>query len=227
MLGNVVSLTGNRILFTGTNPDPYQYLGNIVHQPMISINPLNDYSKVDAILSGLNKYNWIIFTSRYSVDFFMKRIFACDKDVRIMNHVKIASIGSSTTKCLSKYALIPDLEPSIESSKGLAAKFRDESIGGQNILIPRSNMALAGLPDDLKRLDNEVSTLIVYNNEKPMDIKPLDLKLFSKVFFTSRSSVFNFSQLYERIPDEIECLAIGDVTARACQELLGKIAVCV
>lgn len=206
IIGNTIK---PRILVTGTDAEKYKHLGKVIHFPVIELRPLESYSEFDEILSKVKAYDWIIFTSRFSVYYFFNRLKKLCKDTRYISSCRIISIGNSTTEKLSEYGIAPDLQPRNESSMGIVQLIKNENIRRRKILIPRSDLALNTLPGKLKEAGNDVTTVIIYRNVLPEKVNKIDLYEVDTVVFTSPSCVRNFKKIYKNIPGHLKYIARG------------------
>src|SRR5690606_5963373 len=82
-------LFGQRIVVTRAKAQaaelsqPLRRLGaDVIEAPVIEIAPLEDYSVLDRCISQLGTYEWVIFTSINTVEHFVRRLHACDRDWR-------------------------------------------------------------------------------------------------------------------------------------------------
>lgn len=216
------SLQKPTILVTGTSIDAYRHLGNIVHQPLIEIVPVNDKLPVTRILKKLDKFNWIFFTSRYTVDLFFRTLLDQGKDSRSLGTISIASIGQVTTDALRKYSIIPDLQAGRESSVGLLKDLDIIDIRAGKVLLPRSDLGLPILPEGLAERGWDVTTLTLYQNKYPEGLQPLDLSKIDQIAFASPSCVTNFKRLYGFLPEPINVLFKGQETEQRFYELLNR-----
>jgi uroporphyrinogen III methyltransferase/synthase len=220
IVGDVVGLKSNKaevlkkpnILVTGTEARKFKKLGNITHQPLVELKPLDDFGQVKDVFSNLNKYQYIVFTSKYTVQYFFEILKSFNSDVKSLSKCKIVSIGKVTTAALRKVGIAPALQPVDESSDGIIALFRELKIENNSVLIPRSNLALPILPNGLRNQGLDVTTVVVYNNSIPSHVKPLDLSQFQYIAFASPSGVDNFLKIYQIIPMGIVVIAKGNVT---------------
>ena len=203
-----------KILFTGTTISKYAHLGYVYHQPMIEIATLRDFTDVDRVISDLHSFRWICFTSLYAVENFFNRLYFLGKDVRSLSGIQIASIGKVTSAKLKNYGIIPDLQAKEESSEGLIKVFKEKSITSTKILIPRSNLAMDYLPDQLSALNNIVTKLVVYENKMPEVRKKVEIENFDQVIFTSPSGVDNFMKAYGKLPEKPEIISRGKETQK-------------
>lgn len=203
-----------KILFTGSHIKKYADLGYVFHQAMIDIVALKNFEKVDKCIAELENYDCLTFTSMYAVDHFFERLYQLGKDARILNNIKIISIGRITSSKLKKHGIVPDLQALEESSEGLIKLLKQEGITDKNILIPRSNLAHNFLPEELVKIGNKVTTLVIYNNQQPVISKKVEVENFDQVIFTSPSGVDNFMKIYKKLPVKPEIITRGKETAK-------------
>ncbi|MFH0732596.1 MAG: uroporphyrinogen-III C-methyltransferase [Candidatus Omnitrophota bacterium] len=201
-----------KILFTGLSKDRFFTKGAYFHLPMIEIKPMDDYREFDNYLTDISDYDWIIFASRYGVEYFFKRLKIIGYDSRILGGVKIAAVGGSTRNRLSDFGIKADLVPKNESSKGLIEEFRKIGLKNKKIFLPRSDISDKGLEKELIKLGARAVLGFAYRNVMPDDLPDLDLENFGEIIFTSPSTVRNFKKRYKKIPEKVKIRHIGDVT---------------
>lgn len=211
--------TSKTTLYLGTDPASYVATSSakqfqLFHHPLIEIIPIKSYEKADLIIKSIDLFDFVIFTSKYAVQFFFERLKALKFDSRSLFNLKIVSIGKQTSLFLAKYGILSDIEASNESSGGIVEEFRKNNIKGKKILIPRSNLAEGYLPRQLKNLGNFPVPLVLYKTVKPKDIKKINLLEFERIVFTSPSTVRNYMSIYKKIPKDIEIVAKGDRTLK-------------
>jgi len=230
IIGKVVELENKfnwlkknkRILFTGLSKERFFIEGTYFHLPLIKIEPIEDYEEFDNYLKNIDEFDWIIFASRYGVEYFFKRLRIIGLDSRVLNNIKIAAIGSSTKNRLLDFGILADLVPEKESSEGLLGRFQKEDLKGKKIFLPRSNLSDKGLKKGLERFGAKTVTSFAYRNIMPEDLPDLDFNFFDEIVFTSPSTVRNFKKRYKEVPKNIKVKCIGNVTmkeARKCRLL--------
>jgi uroporphyrinogen III methyltransferase / synthase len=169
---------------------------NNIHIPIIKIEILKKYEWYSRFLDELNTANYLIFTSKFSVQAVLNTI----SDIRVLSKVKIVSIGKRTTEELNKFKLSPDFTVRDESSVGIVVLFRKENIQHSKILIPRSDKALDIMPTALRLLNNHVVPITVYKNTVIEDKPNISLKNIDFIGFYSSSGVEAFYKLYGSFP---------------------------
>lgn len=230
VIGDVVSLRNNSeqqvlkpvILVTGNQTEHYGQIGRVIHQPLIHIEKIYPDQLLDDQLNRLNQFDWLFFTSRYAVNFFFEVLEKKGKDSRILSGLRIASVGNVTSGALRLFGIIPDLQATEESSEGLLKIIQAKGITQGKVLIPRSDIGLPVLPVGLTQLGWEVSTVPVYRNTIPTDVKPLDLSEVQIIVFSSPSCVTNFKQVYGHFPEGKQYIFRGKETEKRYTELKEK-----
>lgn len=196
--------------------------------PTIDVVPPSSWDELDRALSGIETYNWIIFTSANAIRFFMERLRALNKDLRLLKGVNICVVGPKTAEALESYGLKPDLIPSEFKAEGVLAALGGKKIKGQKFLIPRAKVAREVIPDKLREAGAEVTVATAYENVRPAGDVERVRKLFrekkiSTVTFTSSSTVHNFVEIlgqkeYKNLMEGVAVACIGPVTAKTAEE---------
>lgn len=220
IIGKVVKLErefnwlnkNKRILFTGLSRERFFIQGAYFHLPLIKIEPRADYKEFDNYLKNIRQFDWIVFTSRYGVQYFFARLSKVSYDARVLKDINIAAIGNSTQNKLLDFGICADLVPENESSAGLLDAFKKIGIKEKRIFLPRSDIADKGLTRGLQDLGAEIIASVAYRNVMPKTLPDLGLGSFDEIMFTSPSGVRNFVKRYGKLPPKIKVSCIGEVT---------------
>ena len=202
-----------RILNTGLSEATPVSLGTHFGLPVISIQPLDDYNEFDRLIKEIDSFNWLIFTSKYSVQYFFWRLMKTGSDARQIHGLKVAAIGAATARRLQDFGINADLVPRNESSKGLLDAFGKIGVRGKRIFFPRSDIADKKLPKELKALGAEVIEVVAYRNAPAQNLPDLVVGSFDEALFTSPSSVRGFVERYGKPPKDVTIKCIGKVSA--------------
>lgn len=195
--------------------------------PVITIVPLENNRPLWKILDSLAEFDWLLFASVNSVKVFMQELYARGKDLRVLDGLKIGTIGSRTAEYLyENWKIKPDFVPSEFVQESLAGELPATS--GQKVLIPRASTSRDILPLVLRQKGLEVEVIPVYEIAPNRDgIKKAKHLLAEKkvdvITFTA-SSVVRF--LLENIrPDHRESLfsgvriaSIGPITSKTIRD---------
>jgi uroporphyrinogen-III synthase len=182
---------------------------NVIHFPVIRLVPL-EFS-----IEDINKYDWIIFTSSNSVNFFF------DKIKILPSKTKVAVVGSKTKETLSNYNLKVDILPKEFVAESLIEEFSKINIENKNILFPRALKGRDIIIEKLKLLGANVDLLAIYKNEINIPenieniLEMLKDSLIDYIIFTSPSTVNNFFKIIniENIK-KTKYICIGPITLK-------------
>lgn len=207
-----------KILITGTDKEDFEHSGDVIHQPLIEISRTTETDFQEKI-NHLKQFDWLFFTSRYSVKYFFESLKSAGKDSRYLHHLRIASVGRITSKALKTVGITPDLQAKEESSEGLLHAIRELKIQPGKAFIPRSDKGLPVLPEGLTAMGWEVETFAIYKNQLPENLMMLNLNDIDKIVFSSPSCVTNFLKLYGFFPEDKEYIFRGRETEKRFKEL--------
>ncbi len=221
IIGKVVSLeyaAEQNVLITGTSAADYKQEGKILHTPLIKIEKVKKTETIYNSLGNIGNYDWIVFTSRYGVRYFFEYLKELKTDIRQLSEIRIASVGKTTTSELNKHNIYPDTESETSSAEGLIAYFKRENISNKKILLPRSEIGLKQLSDELQKIGNRVTDLAVYQNKINEKPEKVNIGKFRKIVFSSPSGVDAFETIYGKLPEGIQLVAKGKTTENALRK---------
>jgi uroporphyrinogen-III synthase len=197
----------------------------VVEVPAIEIAPAPDPSALDEALSGLERYDWIVFTSANTVNAVLGRMTLLGLEPRLgARGPKVAAVGPATAAALRQ--AFPDdtvaLAPG-ESFRaaGVAEAFGRRGITGARVLLPGSTRAREELPSALRVAGAVVDPVPAYATVEPPDLGERVAKVFADGFdlvaFASPSAVEAFAQAAGERTRGTRAVAIGPTTAEAAR----------
>lgn len=199
-----------RTLYTGIScPDP-----SFVHTPMIEVRPVSNDKGLRQAASEVNICDYLLFTSRFAVKFFVPYIATESWPASL----RVVSIGATTTATLRQAGFERVEQTERDNSHGVVSWFSRQKRG--RVLIPRSNLALSIIPEGLRRLGYDVTTVTAYENRMPDNPQKVDLDSIDRIVFTSPSTVDNFIRLYGCLPADKLLCARGPVTEQHIQSII-------
>ncbi len=213
-----------KVLVTGTTAEPYRHLGELVHTPLIAIAEPEDWQPLDAALKRLASYSLVVFTSRFAVAALLGRLLARGGDARRLAGARLAAIGRGTAAALRSRGLAADLVAASEDTEGLLEALRNAgAMAGERVLLPRSALAGAALPDALHAAGAQVTAVTAYRNLPVPDPVRVDLAALDAALLTSPSTVAAFRNLYgEQVPASLALWCRGPRTRAAAQAAFGR-----
>lgn len=207
---------------------------NVILFPTIEITGPEEPENIRAELSGISRYNWIIFTSANAVSYFFEFVDTTQVDFKDIN---IACVGKKTAEILADLNLSPTLIPQKHSAWGLVEAMRKYKIRGKHILIPVSNLAAHEIESELQAMGAITKRVEVYqtktyqNPDKNLLHQKISSGSIDCVTFFSPSALNAFVQLMgEKVVDEINSnqiaiAVIGSTTAIAANAVNLKTAI--
>ena len=145
----------------------------------------------------LHSYDWVIFTSKNGVTFFLDGL-----EKKLPLTIKIAAVGVKTKLELEKRGYQVHFVPTSFVAEVFAEEFLKELSGNERILFPKGNLARDVIPVKLRGIGVSLDELIVYgtkvNVEKKQElITALKVRKVNVITFTSPSTVDSFVRLLE------------------------------
>ncbi|KFM99953.1 uroporphyrinogen-III synthase [Bacillus clarus] len=164
--------------------------------PLLRMEAMSQ-EKIQRIAGQLHMYDWVIFTSKNGVSFFLDSLRK-----RIPSTVHIAAVGVKTKMELEKRGYQVHFVPTSFVAETFAEEFVKELSGKERILFPKGNLARDVIPVRLQELGVLLDELIVYNTKINVEkkeelIAALKLGEVNIITFTSPSTVVSFIHLLE------------------------------
>jgi len=192
--------------------------------PVITVLPILNFPST-AFLEELNQFDWIIFTSKNGVKFFLDYLFRSGKDCRAFSNARIAVIGPATYKTLESFGLRADFMPGSYTSESLVNEF-PFSFKNLKFIIPGPQKPNLFLYQALVKEGAIVTQLPIYRVEAPLSASSEKEELLAFlssapiITFTSSSCVRNFfkltsSFLSKKVVMKCPIAVIGPVSAES------------
>lgn len=195
-----------------------KYGGIPVEIPLLAFRPAKKDQKLYEALEGLYTYDWIILTSKVTVESFLSLI----NREQLNPFPKIAVIGKKTEEALAAKGLKAEFSPSKYVAEVFAEEFLPNVHRGMKILIPKGNLSREHIAGSLRACGAIVDEVIIYENYMPEESKARLVAMAAEkqldiLMFTSPSTVDNFMAVIKEhhLEQQIEdCLiaCIGPVT---------------
>ncbi len=202
---------------------------NCLEYPTIQVEAEADTAPLDRALDRLKDYDWLVFTSVNGVKYFFQRLFARGDDVRALHHMRTAVIGPVTAERLRGFGLRSDIMPESYRAESVVAAFRNETMTGRRVLLPRAADARAVLPVELGKLGAEVDEVIIYRAQPVADgaerlVDDLRNGRVDLVTVTSSSTARNFRSMLpdaevDQLMAQVRVASIGPVTSETAESL--------
>ncbi len=229
-------LFGRRVLVTR----PKHQAGSMVRQleklgavpftlPTLQIREPADLAPLDAVISKLNTYHWVVFSSANGVAGLLKRLHTLEYDARRFGSCKIAAVGARTAAALREHGLVADIVPSDAFIAESLAEDLKSHVANQRILLVRANRGRDHLATELGGIA-EVESVVAYEQIDAVDTNTDTfaslrrgeiefVPLFSSNSARALLSQFDETLLGRVLRNEIKLVAISSETGRAIEQL--------
>ncbi len=212
------------------NADLAKSMANLGFDPVaidtLDFLPPEDWSQVDAALSKLSEFDWLLFTSVTGVDQFAKRMSALALSTKWRGRPKVGAVGEKTGAAVKKEGIKVAFVPTVFVTRALAEQLpRDQ---GKRVLLLRADVGDPEAASILERAGFEVHDVTIYRTIpiSPSDDAPIERELrdADAIVFASPSAVEGFIQRLGPVakgsvlPKRLLAVCIGPVTERAARE---------
>lgn len=184
----------------------------------VQTRPVALSPRSERALKNIEKYDWILFTSKNTVEYFAQRVSY--KRVE----TKVAAVGPVTADALRKFKIPVDVVPKENTVKALVASLG--KIRGKKLLFPRSNIAPIDVVRDMRRLGAQVTVVPLYTTTpSPLfknELRDLREKKYTALTFKSPSGIRGLlgqlSSDERKYARALEAVCIGETTAEAARK---------
>lgn len=226
--GNTIIVTRAREQASGLVQGLKQHGAAVLECPTIRVEPLDDYSLLDASLARLAEFNWVVFTSANGVRHFWQRLEGLGRDARALAVAKIAAIGPATAQALRERGLRADFIPDSSISENVAEGLLERGADVGQVLITGAVGGRDVLREKLLAAGTRVTTAPCYrtvpdnaNAEAAREL--LTAGKVDWITFTSSSTVTNFiaaigEDTLAQCRPTYRIACIGPITARTAQD---------
>ncbi len=199
----------------------------VLELPTIAINPL-PVANLRTIVSGIDSYSWIVFTSVNGVKVFISRMLEHGFDIRDLKGPRVCAIGPATAAEVRSLGMRVSAVPEEYRAEAVAEILLRHAGAGDRILLPRARGAREILPRLLRAKGVIVDELEIYEAvpETRLDEENRELLkegLVDIITFTSSSTVKNLvaimgEEMVKTLRGKVRVACIGPVTAQTARD---------
>jgi uroporphyrinogen-III synthase len=212
---------------------------DVIEIPFIEIRPPGSYSRLDAAVRNLDRYDWLILTSVNGVEAFAARMKRLRLNPQTLKRLKIAAIGPATRDAITTLGLRVAVVPKNYVAESVVESLR-KKVKGKSVLLARARIARDVIPRELRKAGARVVVVEAYETVLPVASKEklhAVLRNSSRrpdvIAFTSSSTVKNFLRLadaprpahrlsksgpYHTTLDGIQLASIGPITSATLRQ---------
>ncbi|MEL3974625.1 uroporphyrinogen-III synthase [Rossellomorea oryzaecorticis] len=205
------------------------------------VTPLLDFKSYDdpsenSFLSSLHNYEWIVFTSKNGVAFFLDKLKDHNIKTETLSAIKYAAVGTKTEKFCEKHGLPVSFVPDDFTGDDFVHQFISEQKPAGNVLIPKGNLARNVIANELTEAEVNCDEWIVYETVLPPEniIKLKEVISEGRVdilTFTSSSTVHHFMKVIDSFSlhgniRNLPAACIGPLTKQTAEEYGLHVKIC-
>ncbi|MEM9585771.1 MAG: uroporphyrinogen-III C-methyltransferase [Planctomycetota bacterium] len=197
---------------------------NVLRQPLIQIQPLDDFSSLDATIANLSDWDLVVFCSHNGVQHFLDRMLALETDLRRLGTTLLAAVGAKTADSLRQRGLIADIMPDDFHAAGLAEAVRSIVPQGKRALIVRASRGKDDLANSLKSAGYPCDQVAAYLHADVTSTSPAVQKAMQQgevdwVTVTSSATADNLHRLFGEHLDSVKIASISEITSERIEQL--------
>jgi uroporphyrinogen III methyltransferase / synthase len=205
--------------------------GTVLHFPVLQTKEIEDKQPLDKSILYLKDYDWIIFTSTYGVQFFVKRLRELGAFRSFSDFPKVCAIGPATAAAVAESGFSAALIAKKYAAEGVLAALENYhgglcNLSSLRILIPRAREAREFLPEALSDAGSQVDVAPCYQMMRPAINPEILDKLHKKgpdlIVFTSASTIRNMAEIlgpevFQELFLKTKVAVIGPITAKTAE----------
>lgn len=202
--------------------------------PLLHFHPHIDPLEA-SLHTSLHTYEWIIFTSKNGVKFFLEALER--RGISLSSYTgKFAAVGTKTEQYCHKYGIPISFVPENFTGDDFAEEFISNVKPDGHVLIPKGNLARNVIATELTSAGVSCQEWIVYETVLPensiVQLKTIiEKEQVDIISFTSSSTVHHFMKvirhysLYDQIRD-IPIACIGPITKKTAEQYGLHVKIC-
>lgn len=195
--------------------------------PLVLFDGPEDFASLDAAITQIEQFDWLILTSAQAVRAIMQRCLHLERPLTPTGgKLRIACVGPVTAEAARQAGLTVEHVAKTHNGVALANELGGR-LQGLKVLLPRSDRANPDLPAALKRYGAHAYEVVAYRTLQPTEMDQQRLTSIAEgeadaVLFFSPSAVQHFVELFgaeklSTLQNRMAIIAVGPVTAAALQ----------
>jgi len=196
--------------------------------PLVAFAEPEDFAPLDAAITEIQRFDWMIVTSAQAVRSLVKR---GEQQKLVLNRSeskpRIACVGPVSAEAARQAGLTVEYVAETHTGAALAEELGNR-LQGAKVFLPRSDRSNPELPLALKRHGAKLTEVIAYRTLRPAATDERNLRQIADgaadaVLFFSPSAVHHFAELFggeqlRGLQDKLAITAVGPVTGNALRE---------
>ena len=199
----------------------------VLLQPVIEIEPIEDWQSVDGVICRMEEFDWLTFVSVNGVKYFFERCEKLKVDLNSWSQdptTKFAAIGHRTARELENHGFNVSLVPSRSDSSGVAMSLIKQTSKTNKVLIVGADRGSEELSVRLTEAGVSHDQVAVYRSLDVIEIEPEIKELLQRReidWMTITSSAIGQSavHLFGELLTQVKLVSISPTTTQKLREL--------
>lgn len=194
--------------------------------PCIDISTAEGDINLKKAIENINRYDWVVFTSRNGARAFFQALAQAEKDVRCLGHTRIAVIGPGTSETVRNFGIIADFIPSAYYGTCLMEELQATIGADERVLVITPERGSADVVEAIRAAGSNFESVVGYKTtftsgqdhatRRIEQLLAANEKLY--VTFTSASCVEGFMHAFHGADmNAVLGVCIGEQTAKKAQ----------
>lgn len=207
----------------------------VMEMPALEIRAPSTWQPLDAAISQLSTFDWLILTSANAVRYFCDRLAVVGR-LQDLQSLQLAVVGKKTAAIAQQYGLTPTFTPPDFVADALVTHF-PEPVAGRKLLFPRvESGGREVLVQAMTAAGAVVAEVPAYESGCPAIASPEAISALQSgqiqiITFASSKTVRHtgrllqqaFGETWLQVLETVAIASIGPKTSATCQDLLGRV----
>ena len=196
----------------------------VLHVPAIEIGPPRSYQALDRLVADPVQADWLLFTSRNAVRYFVQRSRRLRRPRAVPDGVKVGVVGSATRAACDRAGIDVDLESTGRTGHDLAEEVMACAEPGAAVVVVQAEDGRPDATELLTMAGYQARSVAAYRTRSarvpPAVAQAIKDGEVDAVAFASPSSVVSFAIALgglRKAPPSVRIAVIGQTTADACR----------
>jgi len=194
--------------------------------PLIRIEPTTDTQGLDSIISHLDEFDWIIFTSVNSIQPVLESLERTGIHPAALKRCRTAAVGKKTKKLAQSAGFTVDICPEKQSGEGLfelISAHPSHPLKGARVFYPKASKAPSFLREQITSAGGELVEFVAYHTqllrENAEEIRrQIEASAIDVITFFSPSAIESLAESPIGDLQKVKIAVIGPTTEQAARE---------
>ncbi|MBA3723215.1 MAG: uroporphyrinogen-III synthase [Parachlamydiaceae bacterium] len=202
-----------KILYTGLDPSHCKCDGEIIHIPLIKIEPvLISDPNIQKSISQFNEYTHVIITSKSVIPILGSFLTSFGFSINDWKKKLTIAVGQVTGHHLRQIGIEPEIIAQEETAEGIVKELNKLSLKNSCFFWPHSAQSRTVLSNYFEKRKIHYNACNLYHTQTAISSPLPDITIYDEIIFTSPSTIKAFLEIFGSLPQGVVLTSIGPVT---------------